>query len=289
MSCQRATSPINIEPTDAKCDLKCRYALGYPSYKWSVERSPSVLTFRPADNQSTPCAQYNDMDYTLEKMCVYSPSIHAWGGSKSPAELIIVHKARDSGQSLLVCLPVTDGLVASRDFDGLLAQAIERPVGKARSSLGNASLSLGKLIPRERFYAYSAVSPVADCGLSQVLVFPSSASLGISSQVRGGLTHGLSDSGFPMRPVPPGYAMSSEPPSTRGTQQGLGDNIYIDCTPTESVGETLVPLEVHGSSLGNWIESGIHSRIALIVAGAGVMVAGWYSIQKLVSSASRKS
>lgn len=281
MSCPTATAPINIESTQQGCKLKCKYSIGYPEYKWAAARDASSLSFTPTENASTPCATYNDVDYVLKSVRIYAPSIHTWSGQKAPAELVVLHDSVQGGKQLAVCVPLSDSVMASPDLNGLVSAGLGVPQGQAPTAISMDNLSLETCIPKERFLAYGAVAPFFGCATTQIVVFPLAASVGISTQVRSQLTQGLVDSRLPLRKAPPGYSMSSSPPSIRGASS-LGGSIYIDCSPTESVGETLVPVSTAGEDLRNWLTGHAHSRLALVSVGAAVMIIGWYAAQKLL-------
>ena len=97
MSNNTTTSPINISPQSitGKCDLKCAYNFDYPITNLVATNTGLLINIK-CDNQNSTPVTFNNNKYTVEEFIIYSPSMHLFNGSQTPAELIIIHAHRES-------------------------------------------------------------------------------------------------------------------------------------------------------------------------------------------------
>ena len=109
MDCPTATAPINIVKSlnSGDCDLKCDFQPGYqPTSVYAENRGVFIrLTF---DSDNNPPVVFNKEKYNVSEARLYQPSLHRYGGTQLPAELIISHQNTSQNKELLVCVHIID-------------------------------------------------------------------------------------------------------------------------------------------------------------------------------------
>ena len=107
MSCPNATAPINISLANVsgKCDLKCDYKFTYTTSSCVATNRGNYISLS-YDNQTTSPVLYNSVGYNVQELRLYTPSLHSYSGSKTDAELIVIHNSPSGLKPLLVCIPI---------------------------------------------------------------------------------------------------------------------------------------------------------------------------------------
>ena len=250
MSCDNATSPINITNKDdtQNCSLKCDYQYHYGLSSANIENKGQYLNINYDSNNETYPVNFNNEVYTAKEVRVYQPSIHEWNGKQADAELVIVHTTclPNSNQSkckpaLLVCIPLNTGVsgnAASEVLDRIISQAMNLVPARGETATINLSIpfTLNDFIPKKPFYSYSGISPVDNCtNLCHFIVFEdvNAIAIDIVNLTKLHIEHDpmpIKDTEFFYNPNGPS-----------GLKLGKGkDEIFIDCQPTDSSGQLLV-------------------------------------------------
>ena len=258
MSCPNATAPIDITNNNAlNCDLKCNYNFNYPvTNVLTVSNRGEYLSIRVEKNNNTPVT-YNSDNYEVKDIRIYTPSLHTYGGANADAEMIISHINTSGGKNLLVCIPITVG-ASSADTSSLF-NAILSDVAKNANSVGNytvvnsSTFTLNKFIPIKPFYSYNGTLPYSPCNSSyNYVVFSKEESNVYMSQNAFNVLNKViySNKYSTTTNNKNGLFYNQKGPSSI-TNNKDGD-IYIECLPTGSSGESLVPIPSQATELLNF-------------------------------------
>ena len=294
MSCPNATSPIDItKNTDSICDLKCEYSFKYPTTNLQVANRGEYLSFR-TDPSREPPVIYNADKYDVSEIRLYGPSLHTYGGKHAACELMIVHTNMNSSGNLIVCVPMkavpmTTGLTT---LDNVISQISKTATSAGQqTSVNLPSFSLNEIVPRKPYYSYSGTLPYTPCnGSYNYVVFhmDDAISINVSSILKLGKI--ITPQAYKPKKVKGGlYYNKTGPKKYKNT---IEDDIYIECKPTGSEGESIVttdtPLfgDILSSDMLNQTLSnkviGILIGIALML---GLMKLAHYLISKIPANA----
>ena len=249
MTCSNGTAPVNIvNNPEFICDLKCEYSFKYPQSGLNIYNRGEFLSLK-TDASNTPPVTFNSNKYEVTEMRLYQPSLHSYNGSKAQAELIIVHNNVSSQGSLLVCVPILVG-TGSSNVDSLsLFDTIISEVANTANSPGTQtsvnipSFSIGKFIPQKPYYSYNGTLPYSPCnGEYDYVVFSkdNDAALAMSTFAYNSLQQIITANGSSINNNPNGVFFNKNGP-TSSSGSGNGE-FYMECLPTGSEGESLVPL-----------------------------------------------
>jgi carbonic anhydrase len=249
MSCPNATAPVDITNNSAlNCDLKCNYNFNYPlTNVLTVSNRGEYLSIR-VDKSDTIPVTFNADNYEIKDIRIYTPSLHTYGGSHADAEIIISHTNTSGGNNLLVCIPIIIG-ASSADTSSLF-DSILSDVAKNANSVGNytvvnsATFTLNKFIPMKPFYSYNGTLPYSPCNSSynyvvfskdESNVYMSQSAFNVLKKVIYANKYSTTTNNKK------GLFYNQKGPSTINNKNKDGD-IYIECLPTGSSGESLVPV-----------------------------------------------
>jgi carbonic anhydrase len=241
MSCQGATSPINIG-TDhtATCKLKCDYTFAYNNSDSTATNRGGYISMT-YDRASNPQVTYNTKKYNVQEIRLYQPSLHSYGGRKAAAEMIIFHTG-NSG-SLLVCVPVvaSPGQTTSNAMFSLIMPRIKKYAARAGDSaqLGVDRFNLSDIVPIKPFYSYQGTLPYTPCnGVHSFVVFDlnNGGMANMNGEDMTALQNMISAAPSRLATNNPYYYNPGGPSKTLAS----ADDIYIDCQPTGEDGQTLI-------------------------------------------------
>lgn len=241
MSCQGATSPINIG-TDhtATCKLKCDYTFAYNNSDTTATNKGGYISMT-YDRASNPQVTYNTKKYNVQEVRLYQPSLHSYGGRKAAAEMIIFHTG-NSG-SLLVCVPVvaSPGQTSSNAMFSMIMPRIKKYAARAGDSaqLGVDNFNLSDIVPIKPFYSYQGTLPYTPCnGVHSFVVFDlnNGGMANMNGEDMTALQNMISTAPTRLATNTPYYYNPSGPSKTLAS----ADDIYIDCQPTGEDGQVLV-------------------------------------------------
>jgi carbonic anhydrase len=256
MSCPNATSPVDIINNNSSiCDLKCNYNFNYPlTNLLTISNRGEYLSIRTEKSQITP-VKFNADNYEVRDIRIYKPSLHTYGGSTADAEMIISHTNLSGGNNLLVCIPITIGSSSNESTSFL--DTILSDVAKNSNSTGNytitniATFTLNKFVPMKPYYSYNGSLPYSPCnGSYNYVVFSKEDSaIYMSSSAFDVLDKTIYTNKYSTKKNKGGLFYNKTGPTTISSDKG--DDVYIECVPTGSSGETLVPLVKTSEALFN--------------------------------------
>lgn len=246
MSCPNSTSPVNIPTTATTCSLKCEYSHNYPSSELNVTNNGDYISLKMNPIQNSP-VEYGNSSYDVEEVRIYKQSLHSYVGEFADAELIIIHRNNMGSEKLFVCIPlmmardtVNDNSIA---LDNVLSEAGKRAnsVGK-QTQVNLASFNLNKFIPKKPFIIYNGTLPFSPCvnkTTVNYVVFGKQDAIKITPSSMSLLNNLIKNHNYRVKEDPKsGFFYNRNGPKS-GTSSN--EDIYIDCKPTGSDGEILVP------------------------------------------------
>ena len=279
MSCPNATAPMDIINNNSSvCDLKCNYSFNYPLTSLNVTNRGEYISMRVDKTGSAPVT-FNADTYEVDEVRLYRPSLHSYGGTKTDAEIIIMHNNYSGGGGLLVCVPVIVG--ASSNDSVSLFDSFFLDVAKTANSFGKktvvniSTFTLNKFIPIKPFYSYSGTLPFSPCNSSyNYVVFSRDDSNVFISPAAFKLFSKITTANIYSTKKNPSGLFYNKKGATASSGIGSGD-IYIDCTPTGSSGESLVPVPVSSAALLNFdmVSNVYSSTVFSIIIGVLVLLA----------------
>lgn len=296
MSCQNSTGPIDI--IESKNILNCRGKcnLNYSYNSTSVlannkeyylqlvpnNRSSNVLEFS-TNARSSKCSSMGG-NYKLKDLRIYHPSIHTFNGRRSDAELIIYHENSGGGNDLIICIPISTTSGTQIEASNQLSQMIKYTLGVAQTpgsggSISGFNLDLNNFIPNKGFYTYSASLPFLPCSrcVSYIVYSISEASINISEDLFSRFKKIIRQKKIPIQNLSRdlGLAYNS---AGAGTIASNDDEIYIDCQPVGSSGQTLIKEKTENSidfsniNILEEIKKFFNTRFGSIIIGIIIIV-----------------
>ena len=259
MTCPNATAPVNIvNNPEFICDLKCEYSFKYPLTSLNVANRGDYLSLK-TDPANSPPVTFNANKYGVTEMRIYQPSLHTYSGKPAAAELIILHSGVVSQGNLLVCVPIVLGSSSTSNPDSAsLLDLIISEVAKTATSAGSKtsvnipSFTIDKFVPVKPYFSYSGTLPYSPCnGEYDYVVYSqdNGAFLSITALAFTSLQQIISANSYTRQSNSAGVFYNKNGP-TNSAGSGKGD-IYMECLPTGSEGEALVPLTRNSAELFN--------------------------------------
>jgi carbonic anhydrase len=295
MSCSKATAPVNItNNTTTTCDLKCDYSFKYPISNLQATNRGNYLSLK-TEPESVPPVTYNAEQYQVYEIRIYRPSLHTYGGKNADAEMIIVHNSSSGSEKLLVCIPINKSISASnksaQTFDTILSTVSKTAPSVNKQTIINLpTFSLNDFVPMKPFYSYNGTLPYAPCnGKYSYVVFSKNneGALSMSYSAYSSLSKIISATSNNIKNGSGGIYYNSKGPSQ---STGLGEDIYIECSPTGSDGETQVksstssPTSLFSSdSVSNVLNSVYFQVIIGAIVILGIMKLGQILLKKLTT------
>ena len=267
MSCENATSPINIVTQNAEiCDLKCEYQPSYTTTTISATNKGEYIRYSFAPSNKPPVV-FNGDQYNVSDMKIFQPSLHTYNGAQVDGEIIIVHSNISQNGDLLVCIPIKSGGSSSGIGDSIINQvASKAPSADNSTNISLSNFSLSNILPKTAFYSYKGTLPYLPCNSNvEIIVYESAGALTVQSSTITNLKRIIQPNSYETHTNPDGYYYNKK----GATKSSDGDDIYIECNPTGSEGETIV--SVDSSDDTDWATS----YISQIMSGPalGVLIA----------------
>jgi len=234
MSCTNASSPIDLTITNIQgnCDMKCDYKFMYPKSSLIATHQNNYISIS-YDDATLPPVVYNSIKYKVNKVKLYSPSIHTFSGNTAAAELIIEHSSTQGTNSLFVCVPIVlrEG---NSEVSSLLNKLItglssNAPSDGESTSVAVDNFTLNLFVPYKPYYSYTATNFSIPCDQTiDYIVFDINniQDINIKKDDLTKLNQLIGNPGFPIVKGTP-YFFNKNGPGTIGG----GDDIYIDCKP----------------------------------------------------------
>jgi hypothetical protein len=171
------TKPLNISSRNivGECKLKCDYSFNYTSV--SNPTATNYGTYIQITYNDNPCVIYNNVQYRVSNINIYSPSLHYYNDSSESGELCIRHVPLYGGNSLLIYIPIsTSGLtVSASPILSNIISAVSKmaPSAGQNTNKGTGTFTLNDFIPKKSFYNYTT-------GTNDVIVYGNTDAIGIS-------------------------------------------------------------------------------------------------------------
>lgn len=156
-------APVDIKSDvmrqeDRACSSTCNFSYQYNTSTCNVYNNGSYLRI-PYDSGSGGIypARYNGVDYKVEHIHIYQPSLHRYDGALADAELLAYHSSAD-GRNLIVSIPINIGNGAGKQSSDIMNTIFQNLPNRSSSSGKYISdvnnFNLGNLIPKEGFFTY---------------------------------------------------------------------------------------------------------------------------------------
>jgi len=253
MSCPNANSPIDIslENISGKCDLKCSYSFKYPNSSCIATNRGDYLSIT-YDTFSNPPVKYNAVDYNVQEIRIYCPSLHSFNGKKTDAEFIIIHNSNRGTSPLLVCIPLINDNTESSSSKILTqilnSAALNANVDGESTTIDINDFSLNSFVPMKPFYSYTALQPYQPCvGDVNIIVYtPKVAKSYISNDSLSKLNSVIQQNAYTIKTGPLLFLNDKGPGANITT-----DDIYIDCQPINKSNEEIKISSASSTSTSN--------------------------------------
>jgi len=248
ISCGNSTAPVNIDKNKVigPCLLKCDYRHSYGIYTPNIKNNDNYLSLNYS-GKSNP-VKFNDVNYQVQEIRMYRPSLHTYGNKRADGEILIIHGG--SGKNLIVSVPFMVGGKTdkgSTQLSSVLSEAIKRaPTKGSAVTLSLGDFSLDNFIPSKRgFFSYNGTLPYKPCnGAYSYVVYSIDDALNISSKVFDSLKKTITDTSVDIKSNNYFYNKNGS-----NVSSGENDDIYIDCQPVGEDGQVLVNETITGKSL----------------------------------------
>lgn len=262
MSCENATSPINIMPTNITCNEKCKLNYRFKTTGISAINQGLYLSILPVDNNSsitfssatdtmTSCSGGGgDNSYSIGEMRIYRKSLHTYNDTRADAELLLHLNSTTGPRNLVICIPIIQsdnaGLsTAGQQLTEIIEYITPFETGTDTGLIpGSEKFDLNKFIPKKAgYYSYTAKMPFEPCSNSctDLLVYDMSttnASITLTSSTFNKLNEIIHLTQYTIQPRTDDSQYAHN--KNGATYGGDSDEIYIDCQPTGSSGEILI-------------------------------------------------
>jgi len=223
---------INISKNNItnRCDLKCSYNFKYPDCNTTATNNGVYISLT-YENGSTPPVMYNNAQYTVYQINMFSPSLHLFNGVKATGELIAVHTPVLGGSELMVCIPFIQSGDTTSASD-LITQVIDEvaknaPRNGESTNLNITNFSLQHIIPKKPYVIYSGTY---NDNTTDFIVFPLNAPIPLTQNTLKKLSDIIIP--FPLPMYGGGLYLNSKGPNSGARFRN--DDIYISCKPTGS-------------------------------------------------------
>jgi carbonic anhydrase len=273
MSCPNSTSPVDIPTIGTTCSLKCNFSHKYPSSELYVTHNGDYISIKLNSSVQSQPVEYGNSTYDVEDIRLYMYSLHTYVGEKAHGEMIIIHRNNMGGEKLLVCVPFMVNENAGNDtsiaFDNVVSEIGRRANSNgSQTQINLATFNLNKFIPKKPFIIYNGTLPFSPCEKTKVdyVVFRKEDAIPITLSSAELLFKLIKRTNYDIKGRPSnGFFFNKNGPKV-GTS--TSDDIYIDCKPTGSDGETIqVP-----SAASSWNLSADTMNLSKVGMAIGLLV-----------------
>jgi carbonic anhydrase len=170
--------PLNISSQNVagECKLKCDYSFNYSSV--SNPTATNFGTYIQVTYNDNPSVTYNNIQYRVSSINIYSPSLHYYNGGYVSGEICITHVPLYGGNSLMVYIPINVyGITVSGSIiinNIIKAVSTMAPSAGKNTNKGTGNFTLNDVVPKKSFYTYSS-------GSRDVIVYGFSDAIGITN------------------------------------------------------------------------------------------------------------
>ena len=269
------TNSMNItnNPPATKCYEKCLYSYNYPNCSVCSVRIGDSKSFYLSYDISTSNAPvtFNNVDYNVQHIEIYFPSLHYFNNSPTSGELIIYHNG-SNGTNLNVCIPID---IASGTpcplLNNIFNEINSRQLGKNET----IELSLDKEYTINSFVKYAPYFYYLDNKINYV-VYGLTDGILITQNILTSMNNILKDT----ISAPSLQYISNLSYNDKGPYNSAGDEIYIDCQPVDSDGNLLID-KYNKDFYKNFNIGSSSSNVSIIVISVLVAIVLLFIIIKL--------
>jgi len=227
------TNTMNItdNPLPTKCYEKCLYSFNYPNSNHCTVTNIDNQYFKLDYNYSTTNspATFNNIDYTVEKICIYFPSLHNFNNSPVTGEIVIYHGGND-GTRLNVCIPLNlDGGIPCPLLNDIFNEIINNQITDSNPH----DLSLDQDYNINAFVKYAPYYYYLDNN-TNFIVYGINDGILITKDVYDSIKSLITKT-YQQFPYISNLNYNEKGPYNTG-----GDEIYIDCQPVDEDGTLLI-------------------------------------------------
>lgn len=283
------TSPINIKTTNVKCQNTCLYSFNYDYANSSCTITNGGDHLKFSYDAPASIIIYNDVNYHVEDIRLYKPSVNEYYNSPVDAELIINHSG-DGGMNVIVCVPLiaSDGKSKSNTlFNQLIPNAPLMPADSTESSgrvVNVQNYSLNSFLPHASYYSYTGTLPYQTSHEPNNIIIFDSQKVSINMSTSNMDTLGTIIS--PPSNIPPinnSYNINHLYYNTVGTTEDeLGDDIYIDCQLLDSSGDVVQEGGQPGAAKSTFDLSDLQNNIGVDIFLGFAAVVGMWAIYRAI-------
>lgn len=229
------TNSMNItnNPPAKKCYEKCLYSYNYPICSVCAVKIGNSKSFYFSYDISTSNSPvtFNNVDYNVQYIEIYFPSLHYFNNSLTSGELIIYHNG-SNGSNLNVCIPIdTSSGAPCPLLNNIFNEINSRQLGKNET----IELSLDQEYTINSFVKYAPYFYYLDNKINYV-VYGLTDGILITKNILDSMNTILKDN----ISAPSLQYISNLSYNDKGPYNSAGDEIYIDCQPVDSDGNLLI-------------------------------------------------
>ncbi len=252
------TSDI-MRKEDRSCSSTCNFSYQYNTSTCNVFHKDTYLSL-PYDSGSGGLypAKYNGVDYKVDHIHIYQPSLHRYDGALADAELLAYHSSAD-GRNLIVSIPINIGNGSGKQSSEIMNTIFQnlpsrsRSGGKYVSDVNN--FNLGNLIPKEGFFTYVGRHLLPQyTGIYNYIVYHKKDAILVFRDSLASLNDVSRDTAI-KRTEPIGENKMPKNMfyyNKRGANNAKGNgDIYIKCNPTGEDGTVLYQQAANSGELGS--------------------------------------
>jgi hypothetical protein len=219
---------INISSKNVygNCDLKCSYNFKYNNSNLVAKNNGVFLSFTLDKGTVSPVI-YNDQNYNVSKLNIYSPSIHTFNSNYAKAEIVIEHVPQLGGEMLYICIPIISSSNTS-DASYIVGEIIQNvantaPALNETTNLNLNNFNLNTIVPKKPFYSYTGIEGL----VGQIIVFGNNNAIPLNENTLKVLSKII-------KPYPITISGGEIFYNSKGPNTKKNEGIYISCQPTGS-------------------------------------------------------
>jgi hypothetical protein len=219
---------INISSKNVygNCDLKCSYNFKYNNSNLVAKNNGVFLSFT-LDKGSVSPVTYNNNNYNVSNLSIYSPSIHIFNDNTTNAEIVIEHIPVLGGDKLYVCIPIissTNTSDASYWMNILIQNTITNaPRLNETTNLNVNNFNLNSVVPKKPYYSYTGNNGL----VGNVIIYDYNYAIPLNKTILDSLSKIIKPYSITVSGDEVFY-------NSKGPNVKTEDGIYISCQPTGS-------------------------------------------------------
>jgi len=259
---------ISMNKMDNYCDEKCAYSFNYQiSNVCTATNYGSYLYLNYIESGTSAPVTFNSNTYKVDRVEIYSPSLHNFNGKSVEGEIIITHTPTSIGKPLIVCVPLSasgkQATTGTQIVTDIINAAVKKPLkqGEPTMNIKLNDYTLNSIIPVTPFFYYTGENDY------HIIVYGIGHAISINSSVIENLQKlitPVTDVKYP--------SVEYLQYNKVGPSNGINDGqIYIDCQPTGNSEET-EQVEYTKSETTNDLSTFFNSQVFLFIISAIIFV-----------------